>query len=81
MHTPFAGGEVVRERPFLFLVFLRRASEGLLRVTGGGAELIRELVHPVIAGEHCVGCKGTEDLRDSRLTVNIWIRLESGLER
>ena len=38
MHTPFAGGEVVRERPILFLVFLRRASEGLFHVTGGGAE-------------------------------------------
>ena len=38
MHTPFADGEVVRERPFLFLVFLRRASEGLFHVTGGGAE-------------------------------------------
>ena len=38
MHTPFAGGEVVRERPFLFLVFLRRASEGLFHVTRGGAE-------------------------------------------
>lgn len=38
MHTPFAGGEVVWERPFLFFVFLRRASEGLLYVTGSGAE-------------------------------------------
>ena len=38
MHTPFAGGEVVRERPFLFLVFLRRVSEGLFHVTRGGAE-------------------------------------------
>ena len=28
----------MRERPFLFFVFLRRASEGLLHVTGGGAE-------------------------------------------
>ena len=51
MHTPFAGGEVVRERPFLFFVFLRRASEGLLHVTGGGAEfraIIEVVDEPVL---------------------------------
>ena len=84
MHTPFAGGEVVRERPFLFLVFLRRASEGLLHVTGAAqssglypvAKLVYELIHPVVANNHRIGCEGTKDLRDGGFAVNMRVRLE-----
>lgn len=72
MHAPFAGGEVVRERPFLFLVFLRRASEGLLHVTGGGAEfraVIEVVDEPVLIAKLIVLSHGGKPIEGQIILV------------
>lgn len=40
------------------------------------AKLVYELIHPVVANNHRIGCEGTKDLRDGGFAVNMRVRLE-----
>lgn len=76
-----SGGDGVEES---FKAKIKRREAALAGVVGadGGrrlhpvAKLVYELIHPVVANNHRIGCEGTKDLRDGGFAVNMRVRLE-----